>query len=161
MLSIALIVLGAICVVAGLAGVVFPLLPGSPLILAGLVLVAWAEQFAYVGVGTLGVLVALTLLTFVVDYVASVLGAGRMGASRAGLLGAAIGTFAGVFFFPIGLLLGPFIGAVVGELLTRSDALRAGKVGVGAVIGVFLGAVGNLIIAMSMIGVFLAVRFAA
>ncbi|MEM9386101.1 MAG: DUF456 domain-containing protein [Pseudomonadota bacterium] len=160
MLSIALISLGTVCVLAGLIGVILPFLPGSTLILAGLVLIAWAEQFAYVGLGALGVLVALTLLTFVVDYVASLLGAGRMGASRAGLLGAAIGTFAGVFFFPVGLLLGPFVGAVVGELLARSDALRAGKVGVGAVVGVLLGAVGNLLIAAGMIGIFLALRFA-
>ncbi len=160
MLSITLIVIGALLVVTGVLGVVLPVLPGTILVLAGLVLIAWAEQFEYVGAVSLSILVVLTALTFAVDYVASLLGAGRMGASRAGLVGAAVGTFAGVFFFPVGLLLGPFLGAVIGELMTRSDALRAGKVGVGAVVGVLLGAVGNLVITLSMIGVFLIARFA-
>ncbi|MEO0971612.1 MAG: DUF456 domain-containing protein [Pseudomonadota bacterium] len=158
-MSIAAIALGIVLVGVGLVGVVLPLLPGSPLVLAGLVLIAWAEGFAHVGPSVLGVLVGLTLLTFVVDQVASLLGAVRSGASRLGLAGAAVGAVVGVFFLPIGLLLGPFCGAVVGELLTQRDALRAGRVGMGAVVGVLLGTLGNLAINVAMIAIFLLARW--
>jgi uncharacterized protein YqgC (DUF456 family) len=146
-------------VLVGLVGLVLPLMPGSPLVLLGLVLLAWAEQFQYVGTITIGILFVLMLLTFVVDNIASVLGAGRVGASRLGLIGAMVGTLVGVAFFPVGLLLGPFVGAVAGELLARTEVLKAGKIGVGAVIGVLLGTAGNLALGVAMIVFYLIARF--
>lgn len=159
MLAILLIVLGVVLVAAGLAGTVLPLLPGTPLVLAGLVLIAWAEHFTYVGTMWIVVLTVMTVLTFVVDYLAGMLGAGRVGATRLGLLGATVGTFVGLLFFPLGLLLGPFLGAIAGELLARSDLLQAGRVGTGAVVGTLLGAIGNLLITLAMVVLFVIVRF--
>lgn len=159
MLTTVLIVLGVLLALIGLTGVILPLLPGAPLILAGLVLIAWAEHFTHVGPVTLGVLTVLTLLTFVVDYLAGMIGAGRLGATRLGLLGATIGTFVGLLFLPLGLLLGPFIGALAGELIARTSLVQASRVGAGAVIGTLLGTVGNVLIALAMIIVFAVVRF--
>jgi uncharacterized protein YqgC (DUF456 family) len=159
-ITVLLTVAGVLLVLTGLVGLVLPLMPGSPLVLLGLILMAWAEQFAYVGTTTFGVLFVLMLLTFVVDNVASALGAGRVGASKWGLLGAMLGTLAGVLFFPVGLLLGPFVGAVAGELLARSELRQAGRVGVGAVIGVLLGTAGNVGLGLAMVGVYLVARLA-
>lgn len=142
----------------GLAGTLLPLLPGVPLVFAGMLLAAWIDGFARVGVATLVVLGLLTLLSFVVEYVAAAMGARRAGASRQAIAGAAIGTFAGLFFGLPGLLLGPFIGAATGELVARGGASRAVGVGVGAWIGFAVGSIAKLAIAFTMLGVFIAVH---
>jgi uncharacterized protein YqgC (DUF456 family) len=94
-----------------------------------------------------------------VDNIAGALGAGRVGASRLGLIGATVGTLVGVAFFPVGLLLGPFLGAVIGELLARSALIQAGRVGVGAVVGVILGTAGNFGLGAAMVAAYLIARF--
>jgi uncharacterized protein len=142
----------------GLAGTLLPMLPGVPLLFAGMLLAAWIDGFARVGVATLVVLGLLTLLSFVVEYVAAAMGARRAGASRHAIAGAAIGTFAGLFFGLPGLLLGPFVGAVIGELVARGGASRAVGVGVGAWIGFAVGSIAKLAIAFTMLGVFTAVH---
>lgn len=142
----------------GLAGTLLPMLPGVPLVFAGMLLAAWIDGFARVGVATLVVLGLLTLLSFVVEYVAAAMGARRAGASRQAIAGAAIGTFAGLFFGLPGLLLGPFIGAATGELVARGGASRAVGVGVGAWIGFAVGSIAKLAIAFTMLGVFIAVH---
>jgi uncharacterized protein len=141
----------------GLAGTVLPMLPGVPLVFAGMLLAAWIDGFSRVGAATLIALGLLTLLSFVVEYVAAALGARRAGASRQAMLGAAIGTFAGLFFGLPGLLLGPFVGAVIGELVARGGTSRAVGVGVGAWVGFAVGSIAKLAIAFTMIGVFIAV----
>lgn len=149
-----LLILAALLVLVGLAGIVLPLLPGTLLILAGLVLAAWAEDFAHVGPWGLGVIGALAALSLVVDLVASLLGARRAGASALALYGAAAGALVGLFFGIAGLILGPFAGAVAGEFIARRELLRAGKVGFGTWLGLVLGAVTKLVIAFMMIGAF-------
>jgi len=149
-------VLAAVLVLAGLAGTVVPALPGAPLVFAGLLCAAWADGFAKVGPGTLVVLGLLTALTFGVDIAATALGAKRFGAGKAALLGAALGSLVGLFFGLPGLLLGPFVGAVLGELVTARDFSKAQKAGFGAWLGLLLGTLGKLAIVFSMLGVFAA-----
>jgi uncharacterized protein YqgC (DUF456 family) len=151
--------LAAILVLAGLAGLILPALPGAPLLFAGLLVAAWVEDFSYVGGGTLGVLAALALLTYAVDFVASALGAKRFGASNRAIVGAAIGALVGIFFGLPGILLGPFIGAVVGELTGQRGARDAARAGVGATVGLALGAAAKLALAFSMLGIFALARF--
>ena len=110
-------VLAAILIVVGLAGVVLPALPGLPLVFLGMLLAAWAGGFAKIGIATLVALGVLTLLSMAVDFWAAAMGAKRVGASRLALGGALLGTFAGIFFGPVGLFVGPFMGALGGELL--------------------------------------------
>ena len=149
-----LTIVAVLLVIAGIAGTVLPVLPGAALVFAGLLLGAWLQDFSQVGGWTIAALGVLTLLSFVVDFAASALGARRVGASRAAVIGAAIGTVVGIPFGIIGLLAGPFVGAVVGELATGPGLIRAGKVGVGAWVGFLFGTVLKLALAFAMVGIF-------
>lgn len=148
--------LAAVMVVVGVAGTILPALPGVPLVFAGLLLAAWAGDFQRVGTFTLVVLGALTVLALVVDFVAGMLGAKRVGASRYAVVGAALGTLVGLFFGLFGLLLGPFAGALVGELAAGGSLRKAADVGVGAWLGFVVGTVVKLGVCFAMIGVFAA-----
>ena len=143
-----------ILVIAGVAGTVLPALPGVPLVFAGMFLAAWAGDFELVGPVTLVVLGLLTALSVVVDFLAAALGAKRVGASRLALVGAVIGTFAGLIFGPLGLLAGPFVGALVGELIHVRELRQATRVGIGTWLGIVLGTVLKLGLAFGMLGLF-------
>lgn len=143
-------------VLAGIAGTLLPALPGTPLVFAGLLLAAWADGFQRVGLGTIGILAGLTALAFVVDLLATGLGARRAGASRQAVIGAAAGTLVGLFFGPPGILLGPFLGAVAGEWFARRDLGRAGRAGAAAWAGFVLGVGIKLALAFVMVGLFIA-----
>lgn len=148
-------VLAAVLVLVGLAGVVLPALPGLPVVFAGLLLAAWAGGFEQIHVATLVVLGLLTLLSFGVDFWATAHGARRVGASRKALAGAVLGTFAGLFVFPpFGLFVGPFAGALLGELLHGREWRKAAKVGFGTWLGIVLSVVLKLGLAFAMLGLF-------
>jgi len=151
----------ALLIVSGLAGLVLPVIPGPPLLLAGFVLAAWAEQFQYVGLNTLIVLSLLCLFAIILDFVAGALGAKRYGASKAAIWGALIGAVVGIVFGPIGILFGPFVGAVIGELINGRQLQQAGRAGFGASIGMLVGIVAKLVIGILMLALFLSVRFLA
>lgn len=140
----------------GLAGVVLPALPGMPLLFAGLLLAAWADGFQRVGWVMLTVLGALTLLSFLVDFLATVFGAKRVGASRKALWGSVLGSVAGLFFMPIGLFVGPFVGALAGEYWHGRQLQQATKVGFGTWLGIVLGTATKLGLALAMVGLFAA-----
>ena len=152
-------VAGIVCVVVGVAGTALPVLPGVPLVLVGLVLVAWADQFVHVGPWTFALLGVLTLAGIAVDFLATLLGARRVGASRPALIGAAAGSVLGLFFGLPGLLLGPFLGALLGELVVHGDLLRSGKVGLGTWLGLLVGSVLKLLIVLLMIAIFVIAHF--
>ncbi len=156
--TILLWVAAALLIAGGLAGLVLPVLPGAPLLFGGIVLAAWAEDFAYLGKGTLisvGVLAGLAILA---DFVAGAFGARRYGASSRAVLGATIGAVVGLFFGIVGVLVGPFVGAVVGELTVRRDLEAAGRAGVGATIGLALGTAAKLALGFAMIGIAVVMR---
>lgn len=159
--AILLWVLAAALVILGLAGLVLPLMPGAPVLFAGLVAAAWAEDFAYVGWGTLTLLGALALLTYLADLLAGAFGAKRYGASPRAAMGAVLGAVIGVFLGLPGILIGPFAGAFIGEFSHQRHLGKAGRAGVGATLGLVLGAAAKLAIAFTMLGVFAVVRFAA
>ena len=151
--------LAVLLLVAGLIGLFLPVLPGAPLIFAGLVIAAWAEDFHYAGLWTVVLLAIITLLTLGVDFWATIFGAKKFGASKRAVIGALIGLVIGIFLGFPGIIFGPFIGAVVGELSAQKNFKQATRAGVGATIGLVLGAAIKLALALTMIGVFLTVRF--
>ncbi|MHB8535674.1 MAG: DUF456 domain-containing protein [Sulfuricaulis sp.] len=157
--DILLWILAATLVAAGLAGLLFPVIPGALMLFAGLTLAAWADNFFYIGWKTLTLLGVLALLTYPADFMASAFGAKRFGASPRAVAGAAIGAVVGIFFGLPGVLLGPFFGAVTGELLTQGHLGKAGRAGIGATVGLVLGVALKLAIAFAMLGVFAIVRF--
>ena len=154
-MTLILATLAVVMVIIGLIGVVMPALPGHMLILAGLIVGAWANGFTRVGVWTLVVLGIIALASYGVDFVAVALGAKKLGASPRAMTGAALGTLAGLFFGLPGVIVGPFVGAVIGELTTHRDFTKAGKAGVAAWIGFAIGTAVKVALAFLMIGIFL------
>ena len=152
--QILLWLLAALLIVLGFAGLILPVVPGIPLVFAGLVLLAWAENFAYVGWMTLTLLGLLALVSYGIDFLASALGAKKFGASPRAVVGAALGALAGLFFGLVGILLGPFVGAVLGEFSRQSSVRAAAHAGVGATLGLLFGALLKIALAFAMIGVF-------
>jgi len=145
-------------VAAGLVGLIFPAMPGAPLIFAGLLLAAWAEGFKYVGLGTILVIAVIALLTMGVDLWASMFGAKKFGASKYAVVGALLGTIGGLFLGFPGVVFGPFIGAVIGELLAQKSLRQASRAGIGATLGIVLGAALKLALAFAMVGIFFVAR---
>lgn len=151
--------IAAVLILIGLIGTVLPALPGLPLVFAGMLLAAWTGGFQQVGIPMLVLLGGLTLVSLAIDFWATALGARRVGASRKAIVGAMLGTFAGLFFGPLGLLLGPFVGALAGELLHRrrlggADLGDAAKIGFGTWLGLLFGIVLKLGLAFAMLGLF-------
>lgn len=147
-------VLAALLVIVGLIGSVLPALPGVPVVFIGLLLAAWADGFAHVGAFTLFLLAALAVAAIAIDFVAGVLGAKKVGASRHAVIGAALGTVIGLFFGIPGIIFGPFLGALLGELLAGGTLRKAGGVGVGAWLGFVVGSLAKLALCGIMLGVF-------
>lgn len=147
-----------VLIVIGALGMILPVLPGAPLIFIGALLAAWAENFQYLGYGSLILLGALAALAVAVDFIASAFGVKRFGATGRAVTGATLGAIVGLFFGPIGVLVGPFAGAVVGELTVRRNLAAASRAGVGAALGLALGTAAKLAIAFTMIGWIVAMR---
>lgn len=156
--SLALWIISAILTFTGLAGLLLPLVPGAPLLFLGLLLGAWAEGFRYIGLWTLLALAGMAALTYVVEFAASILGVKKYGGSRHAMVGAAVGGIVGIFFGIPGILLGPFVGAVIGELSLQRSLDEASRAGFGTVVGLAIGVAGKLAIGITMIGTFLLIR---
>jgi len=140
----------------GVMGVVLPALPGTVLIFVGMLLGAWIDDFTRIGGWTLGLAGVLVVLSFVCDYLAGVLGAKRLGASRQAVFGAALGTVLGVFTGLWGLLFMPLLGAALGEYLVIRNLQQAGRVGMATAVGLLVGTAVKIAIAFAMIGLFVA-----
>lgn len=152
--SIVFYVLAAVLILIGLAGTVLPVLPGVPLMFIGMVIVAWLGDFTVISGQTLLVLGLATALTIGIDVVATILGARRVGASRKAMLGAGMGTLIGVFFGLPGLLAGPYLGAMAGEMAHGREWRHASRIGFGTWIGMAIGAVLKVGLALAMLALF-------
>lgn len=152
--SIWLWLLCAALILVGLAGTVLPALPGTVLVLAGILLGAWIDDFTRVGWLTLTLVTVLAVLAWALDYVAGLMGARKVGASRQALIGAALGTVVGLFMGLVGVLFMPLVGAAVGEYLARRDHGQALKVGTATWLGMMLGMIAKVVLAFVMVGVF-------
>lgn len=141
-------------VTLGLLGLLLPVLPGTPLLFAGLVVGAWADGFTRIGWPTLLGLGLLTLVSVAVDLLAPAVGVQKLGASHKAFAGATVGAFVGLFFGFPGILCGPFIGAVLGEYWAVRDLRRAGTIGFGAWLGLLIGGAAKIAIAFAMLGWF-------
>jgi uncharacterized protein len=155
-MTTALWIIAVLLILVGVAGTVLPALPGIPLLFGGVLLAAWIDDFQRIPGWVVGVLAVLAVIGVAVDYVAAALSARRVGASRQGIIGAAIGTVAGVFTGLWGLLFMPLVGAAIGEFLAHRDALRAGKVGIATWFGLLIGTAVKLAVAFTMVGIAIA-----
>ena len=146
-----------ILMLIGAIGVVIPALPGTVFVFGGVFLGAWIDDFTRVPVWVVVTAGVLAVIAWIVDYVAAMLGAKRAGASKEAIIGAMIGTVAGLFsgFLLIGIFIFPLIGAAIGEYIAISDIRQAGNVGVATWIGLILGTITKLILTFFTIGMFI------
>lgn len=146
------LLVGSGLILAGLAGLLLPALPGMPLLFLGAVAVAAADGFVRVGWVTLVVIGLLAALGVAVDHAAAVVGARRAGASWWGMAGAIVGLVLGLPFGLPGIVLGPGIGAVALEYAKDREFRRAAKAGAGVFIGFVVGTVLKYAIACAIVG---------
>ena len=139
-MDILLIILGILCLAAGLAGCILPVIPGPPVTYAGLLLLHFTDKASFTTAQLLTWLFVVILLQ-VLDYFIPMLGSKYSGGSRWGTRGCLIGTVAGLFFMPWGIILGPFLGAFFGELLGGRETGEALKSGFGSLVGFLFGTV--------------------
>jgi uncharacterized protein len=147
-------ILSGALILAGFAGIILPALPGTLLVFAGIMLGAWIDDFTRVGWIALVSIGVLALLSWVLDYVAAMLGAKRAGASRLAIAGAAVGTVAGIFMGLVGVLFMPLVGAAVGEFIARRQHGQALRVGVATWLGLLAGMLAKFVLAFMMLGIY-------
>ena len=144
----------ALLMLAGLAGAVLPVLPGPPLIVAGALLHAVATDFTPVGPGRLVILGTLAVVGAGLANVAAAAGVRRAGGGRWATVGALAGAVLGLFAAPIGLLVGPLAGAIAGEILRTRRLEGSVRAGLGALVGLVMGAVAHVVVAFVMVALF-------
>ena len=153
-MNVLLWIVAVALILIGIAGTVLPALPGAVLVFGGIVLAAWIDDFTRIPVWIVVLLGAMTAVAWVVDYVAAAAGAKRVGASKYAIIGAMIGTFAGIVTGWWGLLFMPLVGAAIGEYIAQRDLRRAGKVGLATWLGLLVGTAVKIAIVFTMVGVF-------
>ncbi|HEX5757205.1 MAG TPA: DUF456 domain-containing protein [Arenimonas sp.] len=153
-LDIILYIVAGLMILIGLLGTFLPVLPGIPLMFFGMLLAAWTGDFALIGTGTLVALGVLTAIAIGIDLLATILGARKFGATRTAMFGAGVGGLIGLFFGLPGLIAGPYLGAMSGEMARGRDFRQAAKVGAGTWIGIVVGAVFKIMLALAMLAVF-------
>jgi len=133
-----LVILGVIIMILGIIGCLVPILPGPPLNFAGLLLLHFS-RFGHFTSLTLIIFASIAIIVTVLDYLVPIWGTRKFGGSKYGTRGAAIGLIIGFFLGPAGIILGPFIGAVTGEMIFKDDFKYAIKAGFGSLIGFLTG----------------------
>lgn len=151
--EILLIGLSFLLVAVGVAGVLLPFLPGVPVAWLGMLLFGYVTEFALISWKILFIFLGLTILTMILDGIAPIIGAKKFQASRYGIIGSGAGLIFGILIFgPVGIIIGPFLGALIGELFlgrTEEAALRSAK---GTLIGFLAGSAVKLALIVVMLG---------
>lgn len=138
MIDILIIICSFLLLIGGIVGCVLPVLPGAPMAYAGLLLLHITDRVDFSTTQLIAWLIVVVLLQ-VVDYITPLLGSKYSGGTEFGNRGCMAGTILGIFFMPWGIILGPFIGAVAGEMLGGRDLPHAIKAGIGSLLGLFFG----------------------
>jgi len=152
-MDIFLIISGSLLMILGIAGCLLPVLPGPPLSYLGLVAIHLTSKIDFSSKFLIwwGIIV---IIVSVLDYVIPIWGTKIFGGSKFGVWGSMVGLLAGLFIPPIGIIIGPFMGAVAGEMLggNRQHALKAGF---GSFIGFLAGTVVKLLVSLIMLYYFI------
>lgn len=144
-MDIILTLLGFACLIFGVLGCLLPILPGPPIAYVGLLILNITTKVQF-STELLLFWLFLVVIIQVLDYFIPMLGSKFSGGSKWGNWGCALGTIAGMFFLPWGVIMGPFLGAVIGELLGRKEFLQAIKSGLASLLGFFLGTIIKLLL---------------
>ena len=130
--------LAIVMMIVGIAGCLLPVLPGPPLTYLGLVVLHFTK-FGPVSTKLFIILGVVAIVVTMIDYIVPIWGTRQFGGSKYGMRGAAVGLVIGLFLGPFGIIAGPFIGAVVGEMLFKDDIKYALKAGFGSLLGFLTG----------------------
>ncbi len=153
---ITILIISLLVILGGLAGIILPIIPSTPLIWIGVFIYAACDGFETIGWSLLLIFAILAIVSLVLDYLGGVIGAKKYGATRWGLIGSIIGGIAGFFMGGIvGLIFGPFFGAVLFELIFGKDLTSAFKSGMGTLVGFLGGVIVKLVISVVIIGIFI------
>ncbi|KPV55227.1 membrane protein [Paenibacillus sp. A3] len=140
----------------GMAGAVYPVLPGALAIYAAFFVYGFMVGFEPFGVWFWLIQTTIVAVLMVADYAVSAVGVKKFGGTRASVIGSTIGLLIGPFVIPVaGLLIGPFLGAVVGELIVGTEFRQAVRAGIGALVGFFSGLIVKLVLQLLMIVLFI------
>jgi len=140
MISILLIIIGLLAALAGLAGCILPVIPGPRVAFLSLIILNLAKDWQAFSLLFLLVMAVIAILMTVLDYVVSMAGAKKYGASKAGIYGSVIGMIIGMISFPpLGIFIGALLGAIICEILIGKKTGEAIRVGWGIFVGNFIG----------------------
>lgn len=156
-MDILLIVLGALCIIVGIAGSLLPVLPGPIISWVGLLLLYLTKAIP-TNVTLLIVTLIIVVVISVLDYIIPSMGTKRFGGTRAGIIGTSIGLVVGLFApIPGGIIIGPFVGALIGELINKSDSKTALKAAFGSFIGFMASTFMKFLITVIYLGLFISI----
>lgn len=144
-MEIMIIIVAFLLIVLGIVGCIVPMLPGTPLSYAGILLLHFTEQVQFTTTQLI-IWLILVIVLQVMDYITPLLGSKYSGGTAYGNRGCIAGTIVGLFFMPWGIILGPFFGAVIGEMLGGRDLEHALRSGIGSMIGFVLGTLLKVIV---------------
>ena len=144
-MDILLIVFAFLLLVAGIAGCILPMLPGVPLAYAGMLLLHLTDKIHFTTHQLIIWLIVVIVLQ-VVDYITPLLGSKYSGGTSFGNRGCMAGTLLGMFFMPWGVIVGPFLGAVAGEMMGGQDLSHAIRAGIGTLLGFLFGTLLKVIV---------------
>lgn len=148
-------IVALIVIAVGIVGTVVPGLPGMLLVIGGIALFAIGTEFRVIGAFQFGLFMLVGLLGLGLDLLGNIIGARKFGASRLGMVGAVVGLVPGLLLAgPLGLVLGPLVGAVIFELLSGRELRLALRSGFGVVVGYLFGSLAEVVIALALAGWF-------
>ncbi|MDA9089798.1 DUF456 domain-containing protein [Maribacter arcticus] len=156
-MDIFLLLLGFILMLVGIIGSFLPILPGPPISWVGLLLLHSTSVIDLTWT-FLGITLAIALLVFALDYVIPAIGTKKFGGTKAGVIGTTVGLVVALFFpilGPFGIIIWPFIGALVGELLNKADKKTATKAAFGSFLGFLTGTFMKFLVAIVYLGMFI------
>lgn len=155
-MSLFLAIAAGVLLAAGFAGTFVPVLPGAPLAWLGL-LAAYFSEYCDISVATLIITGIAAVLVSVLDNILPVAMTKKFGGSKSATTGSTIGLIAGFFIGPVGIILGPFLGAVIGELIhNRGNSDGVLRAGLGAFAGFLAGTGIKMILVLVLIWCFIA-----
>lgn len=156
-MDIVLLVLGFLCIILGILGSVLPVLPGPPLSWVGLLLLhlttTLPEDWTF-----LGITLVIAMVIFVLDYIIPVVGTKKFGGTKYGMIGTTVGLLVAIFFpvlGPFGIIIWPFVGALVGELINKADSKTATKAAFGSFLGFITGTFMKFLVSVIYGGLFI------
>ncbi len=156
-MDIALLILGFLFMLVGILGSFLPVLPGPPISWIGLFLL-YLTKAVPDNWWVLGITLVVALIILALDYIIPAIGTKKFGGTKAGMIGTTIGLLIALFFpilGPLGIIIWPFLGALIGELLNKADKKTATKAAFGSFLGFLTGTFLKFMVAIVYLGLFI------